>query len=363
MAKSQKLLVAVALLIVGYGLALAWNASANFFWPNATWSSAPDNNAALIPGSSLVAAPMATNSAQLVPATSANQPSPPSSTGTATSPLWLSAGTQTNIASSATVPNQQIGQSNGGGNHENVASTGAPAASSGERDAPTVTPLPTAQITAVKPVEVSTTADASPWDRWPRWEPAAAVPAPSVESTGTPTNQVTTASMQQPATTASPAAIQASFSSLALNSSADRLANRLVPVPQPFADDDQQDEPRTHTIVDGDSLAKLAERFLGDPKLGGQIYDLNRDVLTNPELLPIGAELKLPARQVATTQRPLPMPSVPPAATSNPPGMVPVEDIRKAFVGMPRAQLLRPLPPIEESNSAATSVSFATSGN
>jgi hypothetical protein len=43
--------------------------------------------------------------------------------------------------------------------------------------------------------------------------------------------------------------------------------------------------------------------------------------------------------------------------------MVPVEDIRKAFVGMPRAQLLRPLPPIEESNSAATSVSFATSRN
>ena len=49
--------------------------------------------------------------------------------------------------------------------------------------------------------------------------------------------------------------------------------------------------PRTHVIVDGDSLAKLAGRYLDDPHRSGEIYELNRGVLTDPELLPIGTEL------------------------------------------------------------------------
>jgi nucleoid-associated protein YgaU len=53
---------------------------------------------------------------------------------------------------------------------------------------------------------------------------------------------------------------------------------------------------RIHTVVDGDSLEKLAARYLRDAKRSGEIYALNRDVLASPELLPIGAELKLPRR-------------------------------------------------------------------
>ena len=53
--------------------------------------------------------------------------------------------------------------------------------------------------------------------------------------------------------------------------------------------------PRTHKIVDGDSLAALAERYLGDGGRYLELFELNRDVLPHPDLLPIGVELKLPS--------------------------------------------------------------------
>ena len=52
-------------------------------------------------------------------------------------------------------------------------------------------------------------------------------------------------------------------------------------------------------LVDGDSLAKLAERYLDDPELDDEIYRLNRDVLTSPDLLPIGVELRIPDGRMA----------------------------------------------------------------
>jgi nucleoid-associated protein YgaU len=52
--------------------------------------------------------------------------------------------------------------------------------------------------------------------------------------------------------------------------------------------------PRTHKIVDGDTLVALAQRYLGSATRAREIFDANRDVLSDPELLPIGAELKMP---------------------------------------------------------------------
>ena len=52
--------------------------------------------------------------------------------------------------------------------------------------------------------------------------------------------------------------------------------------------------PPTHKIIDGDSLALLAERYLGSASRAMEIYEANRNVLTHPEVLPIGAELKIP---------------------------------------------------------------------
>jgi nucleoid-associated protein YgaU len=51
---------------------------------------------------------------------------------------------------------------------------------------------------------------------------------------------------------------------------------------------------RTHRIVDGDSLEGLAERYLGSAARAGELFAANRDVLADPKLLPIGAELKIP---------------------------------------------------------------------
>ncbi len=54
--------------------------------------------------------------------------------------------------------------------------------------------------------------------------------------------------------------------------------------------------PQVHKIVDGDNLGDLAARYLGSAARAMEIFQANRDVLTDPELLPIGVELKIPAR-------------------------------------------------------------------
>ena len=50
----------------------------------------------------------------------------------------------------------------------------------------------------------------------------------------------------------------------------------------------------THTIVDGDTLEQLAERYLGTADRAQEIFEANRDVLSSPQLLPIGTRLRIP---------------------------------------------------------------------
>lgn len=52
--------------------------------------------------------------------------------------------------------------------------------------------------------------------------------------------------------------------------------------------------PTHHRIADGDTLATLAERYLGDARRAGELFEANRDVLADPEVLPVGAELRIP---------------------------------------------------------------------
>ncbi len=53
---------------------------------------------------------------------------------------------------------------------------------------------------------------------------------------------------------------------------------------------------RTHTILDGDTLEGLAQRYLGRMDRASQIFQLNRDrlQLESPDLLPIGGVLHIP---------------------------------------------------------------------
>jgi nucleoid-associated protein YgaU len=60
--------------------------------------------------------------------------------------------------------------------------------------------------------------------------------------------------------------------------------------------------PPTHKIIDGDSLAMLAERYLGSASRAMEIYEANRNVLAHPEILPIGMELRIPRAEPASTQ-------------------------------------------------------------
>lgn len=64
----------------------------------------------------------------------------------------------------------------------------------------------------------------------------------------------------------------------------------------------QESTLREHRISDGDTLIRLAERYLGRGDRYLEIYDCNRDVLSSPDLLPIGAVLKIPPRSAEPPQ-------------------------------------------------------------
>lgn len=51
---------------------------------------------------------------------------------------------------------------------------------------------------------------------------------------------------------------------------------------------------RKHRIADGDSLDLLALRYLGDQERAEEIAVLNRGVISDPALLPVGQEIVIP---------------------------------------------------------------------
>jgi nucleoid-associated protein YgaU len=83
-------------------------------------------------------------------------------------------------------------------------------------------------------------------------------------------------------------------------SSAPRLRPREI--------DDAQENLITHKIVDGDTLVSLAERYLANGQRYREIFELNRDVLKNPDLLPIGRVIKIPPRNTLESAPMAPIP-------------------------------------------------------
>ena len=53
-----------------------------------------------------------------------------------------------------------------------------------------------------------------------------------------------------------------------------------------------------HIVADGDTLERIAELYLGDARRADEIFALNREHLTQPDLLPIGAAIRAPARRI-----------------------------------------------------------------
>jgi nucleoid-associated protein YgaU len=51
---------------------------------------------------------------------------------------------------------------------------------------------------------------------------------------------------------------------------------------------------RTYVVVKGDSLSKIAKREYGDANKWRAIYEANKDLINDPDLIYPGQELKIP---------------------------------------------------------------------
>jgi nucleoid-associated protein YgaU len=51
-----------------------------------------------------------------------------------------------------------------------------------------------------------------------------------------------------------------------------------------------------YTIKSGDTLSKIAKAHLGDGNRYMEIFNLNKDVLKNPDLIKVGQKIKMPAK-------------------------------------------------------------------
>jgi nucleoid-associated protein YgaU len=51
---------------------------------------------------------------------------------------------------------------------------------------------------------------------------------------------------------------------------------------------------KTYTVVRGDSLSKIAQREYGDAGKWRRIFEANKDVIDNPDLIEVGQDLIIP---------------------------------------------------------------------
>lgn len=52
--------------------------------------------------------------------------------------------------------------------------------------------------------------------------------------------------------------------------------------------------PRTYTVAAGDNLSKIAKKLYGDANKWKRIFEANREILKNPDLIRPGQVLKIP---------------------------------------------------------------------
>lgn len=49
-----------------------------------------------------------------------------------------------------------------------------------------------------------------------------------------------------------------------------------------------------HEVKAGETLSKIAQRYYGDASLYPKIFEANRDVLKDPNLIRVGQKLRIP---------------------------------------------------------------------
>jgi nucleoid-associated protein YgaU len=57
---------------------------------------------------------------------------------------------------------------------------------------------------------------------------------------------------------------------------------------------DAWDATQWHEVKAGDTLSKIAQKYYGDASLYMQIFEANRDILKDPNLIKVGQKLKIP---------------------------------------------------------------------
>jgi nucleoid-associated protein YgaU len=156
---------------------------------------------------------------------------------------------------------------------------------------------PAPVVTPTSPSAVTPTVTPTPLDG--QRSPVAPVPATNVGLTagaGLPISAAPlTLTPTPPAAIAdSPVGTQALTTLPTANASGGRPVYATVGVADAPTSDATASTYQIHVVHEGDSLERIAERYLTDGGRSLELFDLNRDVLDNPHLLPIGAELKIP---------------------------------------------------------------------
>ena len=71
-------------------------------------------------------------------------------------------------------------------------------------------------------------------------------------------------------------------------------SSTTAPKPKAEAPPPVTDVERTYTVVAGDTLSKIAKREYGDASKWKHIYEANKDVIKNPDLIYPGQTFKIP---------------------------------------------------------------------
>ena len=63
---------------------------------------------------------------------------------------------------------------------------------------------------------------------------------------------------------------------------------------EPMGEQDKWSSEQWHEVKKGDTLSKIAEKYYGDASLYMTIFEANRNILSDPNLIKIGQKLRIP---------------------------------------------------------------------
>jgi nucleoid-associated protein YgaU len=66
------------------------------------------------------------------------------------------------------------------------------------------------------------------------------------------------------------------------------------PEPEPAPKEEPPAEERIYEVVAGDTLGAIAQKYYGKASEYMKIFEANRDILDNPDLIKVGQKLKIP---------------------------------------------------------------------